>query len=116
VPSTWLIEDVVYIAGQKCQKYVDNPEFVQNAQVVTADVFGTTQWLVNVLSYDKYLNVKEAVQIQDFLQGQIEDPTAFGIPPFCQNARECSSIDQHVQDSPAQLLPVYLKRRFGWEN
>ena len=115
VPSSWSLDGAVYIAGRMCGVYVDDLEFKQNAQVVTTDSVGGSQWLVNILSYDKYLNVKEAVQIQDFLPGVVENPDAFGIPPFCQNARMCANIDQHVEESPAQFLPVYLKRRFGWK-
>ena len=77
---------------------------------------GPTPWLLNILSYDQYENVVEAVQIQNFLQGVIEDPRALDIPDFCLDAPQCPSFEHHMRHSPARLLPVYMQRRIGWSN
>jgi hypothetical protein len=66
---------------------VDDIKRPKNAQVVTAAPFeGPSQWLVNILSYNDNVDVIEAVQIQDFLQGifSIFLPLAFGgFSNFC---------------------------------
>ena len=115
IPETWLVQDVIYVAGQKIQVYVDDMENKRNSQSATAASIGPTPWLVNILSYDQYQNVVEAVQIQDFLQGVVEDPTALQVPPFCADAPQCASMEQHLQTSVAGVLPEYLQRRFGWK-
>ncbi len=61
-------QDAVFIAGQKCFKFVDDIERMRNAQVVTAANIGSTQWLVNIISYDDNYNVVESVQIQGRLK------------------------------------------------
>jgi hypothetical protein len=115
VPSDWRVKDVVFVLGQKCAVFADDVEHTRNAQVASMDVIGTTPWLLNVLSYDQYENVVEAVQIQNFLQGVIEDPHALDIPDFCRGAPQCPSAQHHARISPAKHLPVYMKRRLGWE-
>ena len=130
IPQDWKVQDVIFVAGQKCQVYVDDMENKRNAQgkreiftlifsffllfiikVATALPFGTTPWLVNVLSYDQYENVIEAVQIQNFKQGTYDDPHALDIPSFCANVTTCSSLQEHLEEFK---LPVYIKRRLGY--
>ncbi len=85
-------QDAVFIAGQKCFKFVDDIERMRNAQVATAANIGPTQWLVNIISYDDNYNVVESVQIQGWLKSccfvPITDADAVGVygQTFCREA------------------------------
>ncbi len=83
----------------------------RNVQVASMSNIGSTPWLLNILAYDDHLNVIEAVQVQNFRQGVVEDPTALDIPDFCVNAPKCRSAAELMENSP---LPLYLKRQHKW--
>ena len=114
IPADWRIQDVIFVAGQKVQRYVDNMEKKRNSQSCTAASFGPTPWLLNILSYDDFENVIEAVQIQNFEPGVVTDPSSLVPPAFCANAPVCKSLEHHLQTNAA-VLPIYLKRKLMLE-